>query len=376
MCRDWLSMRRPWRFLSIVLLMSCAVSRLGAAQTIDFEVSSEPPPAAHAQANNTPEGGASVGALSSRVKPGETVSVRTMSGEVVVGMFSRASEVSLTVVVDRASREIPGSTVRQVVRQRGANRLKRGLLIGAPLGALVGSGPCYRVDSPPDSPGSGNGASCGASVLAGAALGAGIGAFIGSRFWRPTIVYSAPGDSSPAPTRATAETPALVEAPRPVDERALVTSLGELSSRVTPFDTVYVRTRSGADIAGRFSNASEALLVVEVDGQAQTIPASDVQQVRRRGGNRAKQGALSGFIAGASVGITVLTTSDSESDYSTGEKVFLGAVAGGGTGAIWGAIIGAFVHQRPVVYQKGRPTVLVLPLLSPRATGVMASVPF
>src|SRR5207247_870771 len=44
--------------------------------------------------------------LSSRVKPGDTVSVRLTSGEDIVGTFLRASASSVTMLVDGQSREI------------------------------------------------------------------------------------------------------------------------------------------------------------------------------------------------------------------------------------------------------------------------------
>jgi hypothetical protein len=349
------------------------------ASLLSDSVSSTPPnaPAALAQAAVDAQApAASLSALSSRVKPGDTVSVRLTSGEDIVGTFSRASASSLTVTVGGQSREIPANDVQQVVRRHGANRVRRGLLIGGPIGALLGSSNCYRVDTSSYRPGTGPPPSCGVSVLAGVAIGAGVGALIGSRVWRPALVYPTPPSAPTARGRAAVDTPTSVAAPTRVDVRAPVASLGALSSHVKPFETIYVRKVSGEEITGTFSRASEASLTMEVDGQTRGIPVSDVQQVWLRGGNRVKQGMLFGFLAGAAIADIAAISSSSGSDSSVGAGIFVGTVAGGGAGLIWGALIGAFVHERPLVYRAAAPTVRVTPVLTPDRIGVMASVHF
>ena len=301
----------------------------------------------------------SLAALSSRVKPGDTISVRVEGGEDVVGTFSHASESSLTLEVQGLSREIPASTVQRVVLQRGGNGVRRGLLTGAPIGALLGSSPCYRVDTL----GSNSGHSCGAAVLAGVAIGAGIGAFIGSRAWRSTLVYSA------RPSEPAAQAQPAVRAP----PSNLVASLGDLPSRVQPFDKISARLSGGEKIAGRLLGASDALLTVEVDGRRQAIPASDVQEIQRRGENRAKRGAWVGFLAGAAIAdIAVASGSGTEK----GAGFVVGTLAGGGAGLVWGALIGAFVHENTVVYRGTAPTVRVMPVLAPGRSSVTLSLQF
>ena len=156
-----------------------------------------------------------------------------------------------------------------------------------------------------------------------------------------------------------------------------ITSLGALSSRVKPTDKVYVRTTSGEEIVGRFSHASQVSLTLEVKGRIRDIPAADVQQVWQRGASHAKRGMLFGFLAGAAIAdIAALTASRSKSDWSTGDKIFLGTLAGGGAGLVWGGLIGAFIHERTVVYLGAAPTVRVMPLLAPNRVGVMLAARF
>lgn len=161
------------------------------------------------------------------------------------------------------------------------------------------------------------------------------------------------------------------------DSRAPVASLGALASHLTPSDKIYVRTMSGEEIAGRFSRASDASLRLELDGQTREIPAIDVQQVWRRGGNRVKRGMWVGFIAGAAIAdIGLVASRDAESEYSVWDTLFLGTIAGGGAGLIWGAVIGAFVHERPIVYRAAAPTVRVMPAFAPGRAGAVLAVRF
>jgi hypothetical protein len=308
---------------------------------------------------------ASLSTLSPRIRPGDRLSVRVRSGEEIVGTFSRASASSLTMVVDGQSREIPADAVQQVVLQRGRNRLMLGLLIGAPVGAYAGSSNCYRVDTSSYRPGTGPPPSCGASVLAGVAIGAAVGALVGSRVWRPTLVYYSTPPHAPA-----AQGVAAVEAPASVDTRAPVASLSALSSRVLPFEKIYVRTANGKEIVGNFSRASEAALTVDVDGHPREILAGEVQQVWRRGANRVRKGMLFGFLTGAAVTNIIFVGGFGP------EAILPATVVGGGTGLMWGALIGAFVHERPLVYRAASPTVRVMPVLAPDRVGLMASVHF
>jgi hypothetical protein len=203
------------------------------------------------------------------------------------------------------------------------------------------------------------------------AIGAGIGALIGSRIWRPMLVYSTPTRAPAAPRGAAAVDPPIpLGAPASVDTRGPVVSLGALSSRVLPFEKIFVRTASGKEIAGNFSRASETALTMDVDGVTRAIPASDVQQVWRRGANRVRKGMLVGFVTGAAVTSLIFVA-------GLGPEAILPAmVVGGGTGLMWGALIGAFVHERPLVYRAAAPTVRVIPVLTPDRIGVMASVHF
>jgi hypothetical protein len=316
------------------------------------------PPVADPQAPiETKQPVGSLGQLPSRLRSGAVVWVLTASGERVVGTFARATDESLFVAVGEHAREIPASSVQQVVIQRGANRLVRGLVIGAPLGAFFGTSPCYRVE--------GN-SGCTAGVLVGTAIGAGIGGLVGWHKWRPVLVFPA---SSRLPARA-AETRAPASETRGTGAQV---SLGVVASRVRPFETISVHTVGTQELVGRFSAASDASLTMEINGQLREIPATDIQQIRRHAGRRAGKGALIGLIGGGGIGLITAAASDS-SDWSVGGRMLFGGLVVGGAGAMWGAVIGAFVPNRPVVYQAGSPRVAIGPVLDSGRRGVAVSV--
>ena len=181
-------------------------------------------------------------------------------------------------------------------------------------------------------------------------------------------------DSADASSRPSGRSSPELQAPG--EAGASAASLDVLSSRLKPNDRIYVRKTSGEQLEGRFLRASEVSLALEANGQTREIPASDVQRVSRRGGNMVKKGMLFGFLTGAAVGIGAMTTSGSESEWSSGDKIFLGTVAGGGAGLFWGAIIGAVLHERTVVYSAEPPTVHVMPVLAPGRAGVVFTARF
>lgn len=303
-----------------------------------------------------------------RVRPGQPVAVRTSSGEEIVGAFVRASAASVTVEVKGVEREIATAAVQRVVLQRAKNRTARGLLLGAPLGVLFGSSGCYSVKREPH---------CGARLVVGAAAGASAGALIGSRVWRPDVVYEAsPVARADAPSSLQPRVPPAAPHPAGVQPPAAVVHLADLGEVLHSFDIVSVQTTDGQTVTGRFAHVSDAWLAIEAKGRTREIAASDIREVRRRGGTMTKRGAGIGFLAVAALADSVVLLSDSDAETSVGGQLLLFTIAGGGAGALWGAAIGAFHHRQEVVYPAPARTVHVGPLLSPGRRGVMLAMSF
>jgi hypothetical protein len=150
-------------------------------------------------------------------------------------------------------------------------------------------------------------------------------------------------------------------------------SLGVLSSRVMAFERIYVQTVSGEEIAGQFSRASSTSLTMEVDGHTREIAVNDIWQVRRRGPNQVKRGMLVGYLSGVTLGLVGTMTSDSS---DKGAAVFLSLTAAGGAGLVWGALIGAFLHERPVIYPLSNSSVQFTPVVGRSGASLVATVRF
>jgi hypothetical protein len=189
----------------------------------------------------------------------------------------------------------------------------------------------------------------------------------------PLTLVFAFGVCRPIGAQTVAHLPSAVIPQTVVGPSQPAESLNVLSSRVMSLETIYVQTANGQQITGRFSRASETSLTMEVDGETREILAQDVQQVWRRGANRVKQGMLVGYLGGAAIGLVGMLTSDSS---DTGTSVFLSLTAAGGAGLIWGAVIGAFMHQHPLVYPDTGSSVRLLPIVGRGGAGVLASVRF
>ena len=151
-------------------------------------------------------------------------------------------------------------------------------------------------------------------------------------------------------------------------------TLAALASRVEASETIYVRLANGEDIQGRFVRVSATALTVLMKDKEREITAGDIRSVARRGANRSRQGMKYGFLGGALIAdIGMLTSSSSE---DVGLWLVMGTLAGGAAGLLWGGLIGALMHERPVVYQAPEPTVRFIPVLGPGRAAVMLSARF
>jgi hypothetical protein len=138
-----------------------------------------------------------------------------------------------------------------------------------------------------------------------------------------------------------------------VDSQAPVVSLGALSTRVKNGEKIYVRQRDGEEIVGRFSRASENSLTLEIDGQTREISATDVREVRQRGRSRVRKGMLYGAVIGGAVGLIATAGSENQPGGWSRRDRFIGnGTLAALAGLIDGAIVGAFIHERTVVYRR------------------------
>ena len=72
-----------------------------------------------------------------RLKSGDRVFVIDGHGQETVGVFAKASDSSLSLLVEGQLRDVPLTEVREIARQ--GDSLKNGFLIGAGIGAVLGA---------------------------------------------------------------------------------------------------------------------------------------------------------------------------------------------------------------------------------------------
>jgi hypothetical protein len=254
---------------------------------------------------------------------GDRIFVTERNGVQTGGRLVHFSADGLTLQVDGRERVIPSTGVGRIEKR---DSLWNGMLIGALPAALMGV--------------TGAGVICSfhshcahdmfAMGLVYGAMGAGIGAAIDSSIHGYSVV-AGPSLSSPNARRT----------PSPV------TTLDELWLRVRQGDTVRVVTSGGRSVSGKFVQASRASVTVRVGAALREIPSSDVLRITRAG-NRHRSGAL---WAGAMVGTTsaVASMACSGGASTCGNPLLVG-MAVGGSGALWGTMIGALIPKHPVIY--------------------------
>jgi len=281
-------------------------------------------------------------------RAGDTIFVTDRNGIQTDGVLLRTAVEGLTLLVDGQERLIPAAGVGRVEKR---DSRWNGMLIGAVPGALMGTMVAGLSCSP----------HCGRDIPIGAlfygAIGGGIGALIDSQI----DGYSSIDGPSLSPPNAR-------RTPPPVQ------SLGDLWQRVREGDTIEVATIRGHRVRGKFVKTSPSSVTLTVGGDVQEFPSNEVRRVTRSG-NRYRSGALWG---GALIGTaTALTSAGCNGDVNEcGNPVLVGLVFGG-TGALWGTIIGALIPKHPVVFGSDTSlAVRVAPVLQVGRVGVAFSTRF
>jgi len=281
---------------------------------------------------------------------GDTIFVTDRNGIQTDGVLLRNAPEGLTLLVDGQERLIPAAGVGRVEKR---DSRWNGMLIGAVPGALMGmmgaglgcSPHCAR-DVP-------------LAALINGAIGAGVGALIDSQIDGYASV-SGPSLSPPNARRM----------PPPVR------TLDELWQRVREGDKVEVATIRGQKVRGKFVQASQSSVTVAVGGDVREIPSTDVRRVTRSG-NRYRSGALwGGAIIGTAGALASTICPVGGNVNECGNPVLVGLVFGG-TGALWGTMIGALIPKHPVVFGSDASSGLrVTPVLQVGRVGLAFSTRF
>ena len=281
---------------------------------------------------------------------GDTIFVTDRNGVQTDGVLLRTAPEGLTLLVDGQERLFPAAGVGRVEKR---DSRWNGALIGAVPGTLMGMMAAGASCSP----------RCGRDVPLGAlvygAIGAGIGALIDSQI----DGYSSVSGPSLSPRNAR-------RTPPPVG------SLDELWMRVREGDSIEVATTRGQKVRGKFVQSSQSSVTLTVGGDVREIPSSDVRRVTRSG-NRYRSGALwGGVVVGTASALASTVCPVSGNVNECGSPVLVGVVFGG-TGALWGTMIGALIPKHPVVFGRDSSSGLrVSPVLQAGRVGVAFSAGF
>jgi hypothetical protein len=157
----------------------------------------------------------------------------------------------------------------------------------------------------------------------------------------------------------------------------LASSLEQLRVLVRPGDRVRVTDTSGREMKATIDRLSASSISVIVDGSSRTLEEREILKIRQRKDDRLSDGARSGFIAGAAVG---LLAGLSLREYGGNTFVVTAALLYGGIGAGMGVGIDAMVtHDRTIYDARVRSSsanISVAPMMTPERKGVALSLRF
>lgn len=164
-------------------------------------------------------------------------------------------------------------------------------------------------------------------------------------------------------------------APAPLPAQQPARSLEQLSVLVSAGETVWLTDTAGREIKGRLTRIGPDVVEVDVDGQAQTWEAAQLQRVRHRHADALLNGVLIGAGIGAAAygGLVAWWCSQEE---CSGGTVAVNIGLGAGLGAGWGALVDYLVKGKRTVFERPSAAVSVLPVVVPGRKGLQVNVRF
>jgi hypothetical protein len=130
-------------------------------------------------------------------------------------------------------------------------------------------------------------------------------------------------------------------------------SFDELRFKVKAGDTVYITDGSKSEQKARILDLSASSVAVSIDGVRRDVVESNVSRIRQRLPDARKNGALIGFLVGATANTALAKALESPGGSCSGGCVAGSVVFGGGLGALVGLGIDAMIQGKKDIYVKG-----------------------
>ena len=145
-------------------------------------------------------------------------------------------------------------------------------------------------------------------------------------------------------------------------------SLAEVSQVTRPGQRIEVARKDGSVVTGDLIRASEAGLMLDVEGEAVDLPASVVAEVSRRG-DSLTNGLIIGGISGTVVFFGFAVTGGGDWDDSSPVASFALLCVGGGLGL--GALFDGIFEKKTVLFRAASaPPIAFVPILTRNRKGV------
>ncbi len=166
---------------------------------------------------------------------------------------------------------------------------------------------------------------------------------------------------------------ATVTATASVAEAQTITSFDRLALLVNQGDRVTVTDGAGQNLRGRIVDLSPSTISLQMDGARRDLHEAEVSVIRRRHRDSLKNGALMGFMSGATIGASLMLREGVDSAAALAVASLFGAA-----GASVGIGVDALVESSNVIYSANRSArrISVSPLLSRHHRGLALSVGF
>jgi hypothetical protein len=162
------------------------------------------------------------------------------------------------------------------------------------------------------------------------------------------------------------------------------TSFEALAGRIHVGQEIWVTDTTGREVRGRLERLSSEGLVLRIDG-LETFDAADVRRVRARARDSLKNGTLIGLGIGAGLGAAwcIGAIADDSGELDAGVECAEGFTVFPGLGALIGLAVDAVtpgklhvVYQASSLREASRASVMIVPVVSAHAKGVVVSLTF